>query len=53
MFRQERIPDGAGKNKDFVARAPAEVVEAEKAKLIKTEELIEKLNKNLESLAGW
>jgi len=41
------------KNKDFVARAPAEVVEAEKAKLVKTEELIEKLNKNLESLAGW
>jgi valyl-tRNA synthetase len=41
------------KNKDFIKRAPAEVVEAEKAKLLKTEELIEKLNKNLESLAGW
>ena len=41
------------KNKDFVNRAPVEVVEAEKAKLVKTEELIEKLNKNLESLAGW
>ncbi|MCP4580251.1 MAG: valine--tRNA ligase [candidate division Zixibacteria bacterium] len=41
------------KNEDFVNRAPAEVVDAEKAKLIKTEELIEKLNKNLESLAGW
>lgn len=40
-------------NKDFVNRAPAEVVEAEKGKLLKTEELIEKLNKNLESLAGW
>jgi len=41
------------KNKDFVNRAPVEVVDAEKAKLVKTEELIEKLNKNLESLAGW
>ncbi len=40
-------------NEDFVKRAPAEVVESEKAKLIKTEELIEKLNKNLESLSGW
>jgi valyl-tRNA synthetase len=40
-------------NKDFVDRAPAEVVEADKGRLKKTEELIEKLNKNLESLTGW
>jgi len=40
-------------NKDFISRAPAEVIEADKARLVKTEELIEKLNKNLESLTGW
>lgn len=40
-------------NKDFTERAPSEVVEAEKAKIIKTEKLIEKFNKNLESLTGW
>jgi valyl-tRNA synthetase len=41
------------RNEDFVKRAPAEVIEGEKEKLAKTEELIEKLNKNLESLTGW
>lgn len=40
-------------NKDFMRKAPPEVVEAEKEKLAKTERLIEKLNKNLESLEGW
>jgi valyl-tRNA synthetase len=40
-------------NADFVKRAPAEVVEAEKEKLAKTKEIIDKLNKNLESLTGW
>lgn len=40
-------------NTDFIANAPAEIVEAERQKLVKTDELIEKLNKNLESLTGW
>jgi len=40
-------------NQDFLKRAPAEVVDSEKDKLVKAEELIEKLNKNLESLTGW
>jgi valyl-tRNA synthetase len=41
------------RNADFAQRAPAEVIEAEKEKITRTEELIEKLNKNLESLTGW
>jgi valyl-tRNA synthetase len=41
------------RNADFVKHAPTEVIEGEKEKLAKTEELIEKLNKNLESLTGW
>ncbi|MCD6163652.1 MAG: valine--tRNA ligase [candidate division Zixibacteria bacterium] len=40
-------------NHDFINRAPAEVVEADRGRLKKTEELTEKLNKNLESLSGW
>ena len=40
-------------NKDFIDRAPADVVEGEKERLVKTEQLIEKLTRNLESLTGW
>lgn len=40
-------------NTDFMANAPAEIIETEKEKLRKTDQLIEKLNKNLESLTGW
>ena len=40
-------------NYDFLSRAPAEIVDADKKRLLKTEELIEKLTKNLESLTGW
>jgi len=40
-------------NKDFVDRAPADVIEGEKERLVKTEQLIEKLTRNLESLTGW
>ncbi len=40
-------------NSDFMANAPAEIIETEKEKLKKTDQIIEKLNKNLESLTGW
>ncbi|UCC80314.1 MAG: valine--tRNA ligase [Candidatus Zixiibacteriota bacterium] len=40
-------------NADFLNRAPSEVIEAEKEKKTIAEESINRLNKNLESLAGW
>jgi len=40
-------------NTDFLNRAPSEVIEAEKGKKVLAEESISRLNKNLESLAGW
>ncbi len=40
-------------NSDFLDRAPSEIIDAEKEKLALAEESINKLNKNLESLAGW
>jgi valyl-tRNA synthetase len=40
-------------NFDFLERAPAEVIEAEKEKQRQAEDAIERLNKNLESLSGW
>jgi valyl-tRNA synthetase len=40
-------------NADFLNRAPSEVIEAEKEKKHIAEESISRLNKNLESLAGW
>ncbi len=40
-------------NTDFLKRAPSEVIEAEKEKKTLAEESINRLNKNLESLAGW
>ncbi len=40
-------------NSDFLNRAPSEVIDSEKEKQAATEESIEKLNKNLESLSGW
>jgi valyl-tRNA synthetase len=40
-------------NSDFLKRAPADVIEAEKEKQKQVEDSIERLNKNLESLSGW
>ncbi len=40
-------------NFDFLERAPAEVIKAEKDKQHQVEDSIERLNKNLESLSGW
>ena len=40
-------------NTDFLNRAPSEVIEAEKEKKVLAEDSIGRLNKNLESLAGW
>jgi valyl-tRNA synthetase len=40
-------------NFDFLNRAPAEVIEAEKEKQRQVEDAIERLNRNLESLSGW
>ena len=40
-------------NIDFLGRAPAEVIQAEKDKEKQVEDSIERLNKNLESLSGW
>jgi len=40
-------------NKDFLDRAPSEVIEAERTKQIQAEDSILKLNKNLELLSGW
>ena len=40
-------------NVDFLERAPADVIDAEKEKQKQVEDSIERLNKNLESLAGW
>jgi len=40
-------------NADFLANAPADVVEREKAKKQDYQERIEKLNKNLEQVIGW
>jgi len=40
-------------NKDFLDRAPADVIEIEKAKQVQAESSISKLNKNLELLSGW
>ena len=40
-------------NTDFLSRAPSEVIDAEKEKQDLAEKSIGRLNKNLESLAGW
>jgi valyl-tRNA synthetase len=40
-------------NPDFLDRAPSEVIESEKGKKVLAEESINRLNRNLESLAGW
>jgi valyl-tRNA synthetase len=40
-------------NTDFLDRAPSEVIDAEKEKQELAEKSIGRLNKNLESLAGW
>jgi len=40
-------------NSDFLSRAPADVIEAEKQKEKQAEDSIERLNRNLESLSGW
>ncbi|HOP07462.1 MAG TPA: valine--tRNA ligase [candidate division Zixibacteria bacterium] len=40
-------------NADFLANAPAEVVDREKDKKADYQERIEKLNKNLEQILGW
>jgi len=40
-------------NKDFLDKAPEDVIESEKAKQIQAEESILKLNRNLEMLSGW
>jgi valyl-tRNA synthetase len=40
-------------NFDFLERAPADVIQAEKDKQRQVEDSIERLNKNLESLSGW
>ncbi|HPC11747.1 MAG TPA: class I tRNA ligase family protein, partial [candidate division Zixibacteria bacterium] len=40
-------------NQDFLAHAPAEVIEREKAKKADFQDRIEKLNKNLEQIMGW
>lgn len=40
-------------NTDFLDRAPAEVIQSEKEKQELAEKSISRLNKNLESLAGW
>ncbi|MEE9552953.1 MAG: valine--tRNA ligase [candidate division Zixibacteria bacterium] len=40
-------------NKDFLERAPEDVIEAEKEKYDQAENSITKLNKNLEMLSGW
>ncbi|MFH1687731.1 MAG: valine--tRNA ligase [bacterium] len=40
-------------NSDFLANAPAEVVEREKAKKRDFRERIERLNRNLEQITGW
>jgi valyl-tRNA synthetase len=40
-------------NTDFLDRAPADVIQAEKDKQTQVEDSIERLNKSLESLSGW
>jgi len=40
-------------NKDFLDRAPADVIDTEKTKQSQAEDSISKLNKNLEMLSGW
>jgi len=40
-------------NADFLANAPAEVIEREKLKKLDYEERIERINKNLEQILGW
>ena len=40
-------------NPDFLANAPAEVIDQEKLKKHDYEERIEKINKNLEQILGW
>ncbi len=40
-------------NRDFMSRAPAEVIDGEKVKQRQAEDSIGRLNKNLESLSGW
>jgi valyl-tRNA synthetase len=40
-------------NRDFLSRAPAEVIDSEKVKQKQAEDSIGRLNKNLESLSGW
>ena len=40
-------------NRDFLDRAPTEVIEGEKVKQKQAEDSIGRLNKNLESLSGW
>ncbi len=40
-------------NKDFLDRAPEDIIETEKEKRDRAEDSITKLNKNLEMLSGW
>jgi valyl-tRNA synthetase len=40
-------------NRDFLDRAPAEVIDGEKMKQRQAEDRVARLNKNLESLSGW
>lgn len=48
----ERLSKKLG-NADFLANAPADVIEKEKIKRQDFEERIEKLNRNLEQIMGW
>ncbi len=40
-------------NEDFLKRAPANIIEKEKAKRDDYQKMVEKLNKNLEGIVGW
>ncbi len=40
-------------NQDFLANAPADIIDREKAKKADYQDRIEKLNKNLEQIMGW
>ena len=40
-------------NADFLANAPADVIERERAKKADYQERIERLNRNLEQILGW
>ncbi len=56
LIRQKAFLDRIQKklaNKDFLGRAPDDVIDAEREKQVMAEESISRLNKNLEMLSGW